>query len=107
MESGFHQPYKDAGLLVLGIAGGLFNDTDELLREFRDQTGATFPIAWDDGSRSAWAFPSSISPYPRQVVLDRDGTVLYLATEHRADALAEVIEATLALQPARSDSKLR
>ncbi len=84
----------------------VFGETDELLRAFRDQTGITFPMAWDDGSRDDYAFPQSISPYPRQVLIDRDGTVVHLASAHRPDVLTEAIKVALGLQPKRPNSKL-
>jgi len=107
LETGFHRAYEDDGLIVLGVASGQARETDALLREFRDQTGVTFPIAWDDGSRGAYAFPASISPYPRQVLVDRDGVVVHLASSHRPDVLTEAIEAALGLQRRAPDSKLR
>ncbi len=107
LESAFHQAYADDGLVLIGVASGQVAETDALLRSFREVTGVTFPLAWDDGSRSAYAFPESISPYPRQVVVDREGDVVHLASLHRPDVLAGVVEAALGLQPGARESKLQ
>ena len=81
-------------LFVLGLAGGEGLDT---VNAFVEQTGVTFPIAWDEGVlRSQIAFPDSISPYPRQVVIDRDGVIVYAAAEHSDSDLAAAIEGALA-----------
>ena len=96
MEHAFHQRYRDQGLVVVGIGSGGFNETDALLHEFREQTGVTFPIAWDGGSLDEFAFPDAFWPFPRHVVLDRDGTIVHLAVENHPDILAEAIEAVLA-----------
>lgn len=57
----------------------------------------TFPIAWDDGElRNRIAFPDAISPYPRQVVLDRDGRITYVASEHRQTDLVSAIDSAIA-----------
>jgi peroxiredoxin len=60
----------------------------------------TFPIGWDTESSYA-AFPGnpaqeSISPFPLDVVIDRDGTIAYINREYDADGLRAVVEQLLA-----------
>ena len=39
-------------------------------------------------------FPSSISPYPRQIAFDRKGRIIYVAAEHsNADLEAAILDA--------------
>ncbi len=79
---------------VIGLAG---SDDLTTVQAFLAQTGVTFPIAWDDGVlRNQVAFPPAISPYPRQVLVDRRGRIAYVASEHRAEALTAAIDAALA-----------
>jgi len=98
LDSNLHQRLSGEGLAVVGVATGGFSETDDTLAAFLEQTAVTFPVVWDtDGSYGDWRFPDgALSPYPRQVVLGRDGVVKYLAHEHDESALAAVIEAALA-----------
>ena len=78
---------------MLGLAGP---DNNATLAAFLEQTGTTFPIAWDDGIlQDEITFPEAISPYPRQVVLDRNGRIAYLASEHSHSDLVSAIESAL------------
>ena len=85
---------ENPGLFVLGLAGG---ETDDTLAAFIDQTGVTFPIAWDEATfRNSVAFPRSLSPYPRQVLIDRQGVIRYAAAEYDATELDLVLAEVLA-----------
>ena len=90
--------HKDEGFTVLGVnPGGLGGgETEDNVLDFVSQTGATFPVVWDDGGYDDFAWGPSIAPFPRDVLIARDGTVRYLATEYQAAALEGAIEAALA-----------
>ena len=78
-------------LAILGLAG---SDDNETVAAFVEQTGVTFPIAWDDGVLAAQVdWPQSISPYPRQLLIGADGRIVYVASEHRDSDLRAAIEA--------------
>ena len=83
------------GVAEGGLRGG---DTDLLLRNFVDQTGVTFPIVSDRRSYSTFARGTTtqmISPFPLDVLIDRQGRVVSIRGEYDADSLAAEVEAAL------------
>lgn len=96
MESQLHGPLQAQGLTVVGVAAGSFGEDDESLDAFLTQTNITFPVVWDDDTYGQYAWPAAISPFPRQVLVDRSGVVRYLASEHRQGELVAAVEALLA-----------
>ncbi len=92
-----YQDHRDDGFVPLGIAArGGFDETEETLDAFVEQTGVTFAIVWDDGTRQQFAWPPAISPYPRHALVGRDGVIRYLAAEVQADDLEAAVVAALA-----------
>jgi peroxiredoxin len=81
---------------VLGVQASGFHGTLESARQFAELTGVTFPLFLDDGSFDEWDWAAGVAPFPRQVLLDRDGRVAYIASEHDAAALIAAIEAVIA-----------
>jgi len=84
---------------VLGLSGsGLFGgETTETVRAFIEQTGVTFPIVRGDTTYSEYANPDgAISPYPLDVIIDREGTIRYLRHEFDGDAMVAQVEQLLA-----------
>lgn len=82
-------------MLGLALEYG-FGETEPLVRDFQEQTGVGFPIAWATGDlfyRVDW--PDSLSPFPRQLVLDRDHEVVYVASEHRQGDLEAAVRAAV------------
>ena len=56
----------------------------------------TFPLLLNDTTKSKYAFPDGvISPYPIDVVVDKDGIIRYLRHEYDPEAMAQVIETAL------------
>lgn len=78
-------------------AGGLFSgDSPELLRQFADQVQITYPIGWDrSGSYRTFRTPG-ISPFPLDVIIDRDGHVAYLSAQYSPSALLNALQPLLA-----------
>ena len=64
---------------------------------FARQTQVTFPIGLDP-SQSYRSFPSegAISPFPLDVIVDRDGNIAYISRTYNAKAIANVIDTLLA-----------
>jgi hypothetical protein len=82
------------GLRVVGIADFSWGDDPATVDAFVAQTGVRFSIGVDTGTFSRWDWPPSPAPFPRQVVLDRQGVVTYIAGEHDAAALdAAIVDA--------------
>jgi len=80
---------------VLGLSGtGLFGSESSVTVEgFRDQTNVTFPLLLGDSTVGAYANPDgAISPYPVDVIIDKQGTIRYLRHEFDAQAMRAMIE---------------
>lgn len=85
--------------MVLGLSGGGLFGTEnaDTVGAFAEQTQVTFPLLLGDISRGQLSFSDpSISPYPLDVILDRQGTIRYLRREFDAQAMQETIELLLA-----------
>lgn len=99
LETEFWQRYRDQGLVVVGLSGpGLYlSESWGSVNQFREQTGVTFPLLLLDDTRGEYANDEgSISPYPVDVVVDREGIVRYLRREYDPAAMGAVIESLLA-----------
>lgn len=84
---------------MLGLSGrGLFgNESVSTLAAFVDQTGVSFPILRDDTTYFDYGNPDgAISPFPLDVIIDRDGNIAYLRREFDADAMIMTIDRLLA-----------
>ena len=102
LETNIHQQFASDGVVVIGIdAGGLYGgDTAKLVSQFVKQTGVTFPVGWDDnGSYRRLKLDNGISPFPLDVIIDRDGTIAYVAAEYDAQSMRAVIEGLVAATP--------
>ena len=100
LELNLHQPYKDRGVVVVGVNPDpklLGGETPATLQLFAEQTQITFPIGLDP-SKSYRSFPQngSISPFPLDVVVDAEGKIAYISRTYNARALTSVIESLLA-----------
>jgi peptidoglycan hydrolase-like protein with peptidoglycan-binding domain len=76
---------------------GLFGtESEETVGAFQEQTHVTFPLLLRDTTRGQLAFSdASISPYPLDVILDRDGTIVYLRREFDIEAMNTTLEQLL------------
>ncbi len=82
-------------MLVLGISSG-GNGRPEDIRAFSEATGATFPILVDtENTYADYTLENSNSPYPLDVVLDADGTIVYLGRTYDPDGLHAAVESVL------------
>ncbi len=69
-------------------------DDAAIVQGFIDQTGVTFPLGWDS-TNSYFDYPQddSISPFPLDVLVDRDGTIAYFSRTYDGEELRGVVEA--------------
>ena len=86
--------------MVIGIdPGGLFGgDTADIVNQFVEQTGVTFPVGWDrSGSYSAFRTGGggAISPFPLDVLVDADGKIRFITREYDPSELAAIVETML------------
>jgi hypothetical protein len=106
IEQRFWRKYREKGLVVVGLnpggRGGIRGaaSTDDIagVQRFTDTLGVTFPAGVEDtGSyrRFAENFRGS-NPFPIDVIVDRDGTIAYVAREYDPEAMDAVIERLLA-----------
>ena len=98
IETKIWQHYQDDDVVVLGLSGqGLFGQEGvDTVSAFAEQTNVTFPLLLGDMTRGEYASSyGAISPYPFDVILDRDGTIQYLRTEFDAEAMRQTIEQLL------------
>lgn len=99
IETQIRQQYSEDEVLVLGLSGaGLFgSESPQTVAAFAEQTGTTFPLLLGDTTLGEYArSDTAISPYPLDVVLDQDGTVVYLRREFNAQEITATIEELLA-----------
>ena len=72
-----------------GLFGG---ESTSTLASFVEQTGITFPVLRNDTTYFDYANPDgSISPYPLDVIVDREGRIAYLRHEFNADDMVTTI----------------
>ncbi len=84
---------------MLGLSGrGLFgSESTSTLAAFVQQTGVSFPILRNDTTYFDYANPDgAISPFPLDVIVDRQGNIAYLRHEFDAEAMVTTIERLLA-----------
>ncbi len=86
IEDGIWQTYQDEGVLVYGIN----NESIQILRDFIEQTGITFPVIM--GNPMGYTIYGGLSPFPRDYIIDPEGIVQYAATEFRPTEMSAIIE---------------
>ncbi len=80
------------------VVWGIGWDDPELLGDFQEWLGVTYPFLHDDGSVSVdyateMAFPSAA--FPQDWVIDRDGTFVYGNNYYELDEIVAAIERSL------------
>lgn len=93
LQATFATTYPD--LWILGIDTGQLGDTVATVERFVEQNGLEFEMLFDEGSFELYAWDFGLAPYPRQALLDADGVIRYMNSEHDPPALAAAIEALL------------
>lgn len=86
--------YQGQGVLVYGLHSG---ERPDLLQDFVEQTGVSYPIV--DGRRtlSRFEFPPGVNyPYPRDVVIDKRGVVRSIKNSFDVNEMDALIEQLLA-----------
>ncbi len=94
IDNSIFQKYSGQGVIVYGIHP---NDAADQVQDFIEQTGVTFPIVADRGTRREFAFPAGVGyPYPRDIVVGKDLTVHSIKNSFDVDEMDALIEALLA-----------
>jgi hypothetical protein len=102
MEDRFWSKYKDQGLEVVAIDPN--GDDPAGVQAFVGHSGATYPIGLEDKETPTYkGFTKNfkgLNPYPVDVIVGKDGNVVYVGREYDPAAMQAVIEAELAKQVA-------
>lgn len=81
--------------MVIGLSARGNADAEDLTA-FLEATGVTFPVLLDtDDTYAEYDNVPTISPYPIDVVLDADGTIVYLARTYDPVGLRAAVESVL------------
>ena len=82
-------------MLVYGLHS---NDPADLIADFIEQTGVTFPIVVDEASTlGEFAYPQGVGyPYPRDVVVGKDLTVRSIRNSFDVHEMDTLIQQLLA-----------
>jgi peroxiredoxin len=105
IDARFWKKYRDKGLVVVGVnpggRGGVRGaaSTDDIagLQHFVSKLGVTFPAGVEQtGSylRFAENFRGS-NPFPVDVIVDRDGKIVYVAREYDPPSIEAVLDRLL------------
>ena len=92
-----YQPLREQGVEVVGVYGGVgptggYADST-LVDVFRAKYDLEMPLRQDLlKSLTVIDWPHSESPFPREVVIGPEGTIVYLSTRFDLDELLSVIE---------------
>ena len=94
IEDAIWSDLQGQGVLVFGIHPG---DPESLVQDFIEQTGVTYPIVRDQSTRGLYAYPPGTNfPYPRDVVVGKDGTIRSIKNSFNAQEMRTLVEQLLA-----------
>ena len=88
--------------MVIGVnPGGVTADaqSSEIIEQFVEQAGVTFPVGLDRGtadratSYGAFLEGNGLSPFPLDVVIDRQGVVRYVSRQYDPEVLLPLVAA--------------
>jgi hypothetical protein len=105
IEDRFARKYKSQGLVVVGVnpggRGGLRGgpSTDDIggVQRFTENLGVSYPVGVETTSN----YPAynrnfrGANPFPIDIIVDRDGTIVYIAREYDPVAMTAMIEKLL------------
>lgn len=94
LEKDIWQAYKDKGLVLIGV------DRDEPLnkvKSFHQVMNISYPLALDPGAEIFGRFASKKSGVTRNVVIDRDGKIVYLTRLYDKQEFGSMLKAVDAL----------
>ena len=97
LDTEIYQRYRDRGLVGWAVSSSTLGPADpDDLAAYVDGLGLTMPVLLDvNGEMYAdyeITVPGGFAPYPREYLIDRDGTVLYASPNIDTDAIATVLE---------------
>lgn len=97
MEQRFWREYRDQGLRVVAL--NPYDQPEQMgqVQAFVDKLGASYDIGLETTGtyRALTQNFAGLNPFPTDVIVDRDGTIVYIAREYDPEAMTEVIERLL------------
>jgi hypothetical protein len=87
--------YQAEGLDVL-VVGLHHGENPELLNNFIEQTGVTYPIIRDNSTLGRFEFPPGVGyPYPRDIVIGKDLTVHSIKSSFNFEEMDNLVRSLL------------
>lgn len=91
--------YQDQGVVVAAIDAN--GDAPEGVQDFVKNMGLTYNVGLEDESTKTYAaFTESnfkgANPFPVDIVVGKDGKIVYIAREYDPDGIVAAVEAALA-----------
>lgn len=80
-------------MLVYGIHPG---DPAEMVADFIEQTGVTYPILSNNSTKGLFNFPGGVGyPYPRDIVIDKDLKVRSIKNSFNVEEMDALIQSLI------------
>ena len=94
IESAVVEGFEGEDVRVYGLYEG---ESADLLLDFREQTGVTFPFMEGQYSLNRFAFPAGVGyPYPRDIVVGRDLVIRSIRNSFNVEEMEQLIAELLA-----------
>lgn len=94
LEREVHQRFKDRNFLLLAVD---FDETEQVVTSFAEQTGITYPIAPDPNGDVFHSIAARKSGVTRNVVIDESGTIRFLTRLYDPEEFARMVATIEAL----------
>lgn len=89
IEKEIWQPYKDNGLIVIGV------DRDEpleTLKKFARETGITYPLALDPNADIFGLYAEKQAGVTRNVLINKEGEIVFLTRLYNEEEFARLVK---------------
>lgn len=94
VDQAIYQQFADQPVLAYGVHSG---ESPDQLEDFIEQTGITMPLIQDASTLYLFSFDDGVGyPYPRDVVIGKDGTIHSVRNSFNAEEMEALVEALLA-----------
>lgn len=87
IEREIWQEKKDEGLKVIGIDR---DEPPETVKNFKDDTGITYPLALDPGAEIFSLYAEKNAGVTRNVIIDREGKIIFMTRLFKMDEFNEM-----------------
>lgn len=96
-----HEALAAQGVRFYALNVPAFGENAQTIAAFAEQAGLTYPVLSHHGTQSLIRFEGTNSfPYPRDVVVDQHGRIVYASRDYDGQHIQAVIDDLLADPPA-------